>query len=135
MPVVAWAACISGFSTGVFTGKRTASILLPLLAALFPHVRPEHLLTIHQVIRKLAHFTEYFVLSVLLYRALRQGPRWDLRAAGMAIVIAGLYAMLDEFHQWFVPGRTAAAGDSLIDVLGAAAAQGLVAVRARSARD
>jgi VanZ family protein len=39
----------------------------------------------------------------------------------------------DEFHQWFVPGRTAAATDCLIDVSGAAAGQGLVAARARRA--
>jgi len=134
VPVVLWATCISGFSTGVFTGQRTASFLLPLLATLFPHVRPEHLLTIHQGIRKLAHLTEYFILSVLLYRALRQRAGWDMRAAGLAIVIAGLYAMLDEFHQWFVPGRTAAPGDSLVDLVGAVAAQCVLAVRARAAR-
>jgi VanZ family protein len=85
------------------------------------------------VIRKLAHFLEYLVLSVLLYRALRSGPRWDMRAAGMAIVLAGLYSLSDEFHQWFVPGRTAAATDCLIDVSGAAAGQGVVAAWRRRA--
>ena len=81
----------------------------------------------HQTIRKLAHFIEYLVLSVLLYRALRAGRRWDLRAASMSLAIAGLYSVGDEFHQWFVPGRTAAAADCLIDVSGAAAGQGLLA--------
>lgn len=133
LPVILWAACISGFSTGVFTGQRTASILLPMLATLFPHARPEHLLAIHQAIRKLAHFSEYLVLSVLLYRALHQGTGWRLRAAGLAIVISALYAVLDEFHQWFVPGRTPAAGDCLVDIVGAVAAQGILAARARTA--
>jgi len=67
------------------------------------------------------------VLSVLLYRALRAGRRWNVRAAGMALAIAGVYSVGDEFHQWFVPGRTAAATDCLIDVSGAAAGQGLLA--------
>jgi VanZ family protein len=67
------------------------------------------------------------VLSVLLYRALRSGRRWDVRAAAMAVVIAALYSVGDELHQWFVPGRTAAASDCLIDVSGAAAGQGLLA--------
>ncbi len=122
------------FSTGWFTGERTAALLMPVLALLFPGASPADLRAIHQVIRKLAHFTEYLILSVLLYRALRGDRRWNLRAAGLALAIAGLYSVSDEFHQWFVPGRTAAATDCLIDVSGAAAAQGLLAARARSGR-
>ena len=74
------------------------------------------------------------MLSVLLYRALRAGRRWDLRAGSLAFTLAGLYAMSDEFHQWFVPGRTAAAADCLIDMSGAVAGQGILAARARSPR-
>src|SRR5438093_1320913 len=101
---------------------------------MFPDASPAQLRAMHQVVRKLAHFTEYLVLSVLLYRALRARQRSSLQAAGLAFVIAGLYAVSDEFHQWFVPGRTAAATDCLIDVSGAVAGQGLVAARARSPR-
>ena len=57
-----------------------------------------------------------------------------MRAAGLAFALAGLYAVSDEFHQWFVPGRTAAATDGLIDVFGAAAGQALVAARALAPR-
>ena len=92
------------------------------------------LLAMHRFVRKLGHFTEYLILSVLLYRALRAGRRWNLRAAATAIVVAGLYAVADEFHQLFVPGRTAAASDCLIDVSGAAAGQGLLAVFGRLLR-
>ena len=118
---------ISVFSTGWFTAELTGEMLLPALAALFPSLGPEELQTLHHVIRRLAHFMEYLVLSVLLYRALRTRRRWDIRAATLAVTLAGLYAIGDEFHQWFVPGRTAAATDCLIDVSGAAAGQGLVA--------
>lgn len=126
--MVVWATTISLFSTGWFSGERTGQLILPVLAALFPWASPDQLRAIHAVTRKTAHFLEYLVLSILLYRALRGGYRWDMRAAVMAVTLAGLYAVGDEFHQWFVPGRTAAATDCLIDVSGAAAGQGLVAV-------
>jgi VanZ family protein len=128
-PVVVWALLISLFSTGWFTGAETGRVILPLLGALFPSATPDQLVGLHRAIRKLGHFTEYLVLSVLLYRALRTRPSWDPRAAAYALVLAGLYALGDEFHQWLVPGRTAAAADCLIDVSGAAAGQGLLAAR------
>jgi VanZ family protein len=131
LPALAWASLIWLMSTGWFSGDRTAAIVLPVLATLFPGASPAELRAIHQGIRKLAHFTEYLVLSVLLYRALRTGRGWNFRAAGLAFTIAGVYALSDEFHQWFVPGRTAAATDCLIDVSGAAAAQGFLAARSR----
>ena len=71
---------------------------------------------------------------MLLYRALRAERRWSLRAAALALALAGLYSVGDEFHQWFVPGRFAAARDCLIDVSGAAAGQGLLAARAQRLR-
>jgi len=89
---------------------------------------------IHQGLRKAAHFTEYLILSTLLYRGLRGSQRWSVRAAVLALAMAGVYAVGDEFHQWFVPGRTAAATDCLIDVSGAAAGQGLLAAWARVLR-
>ena len=132
--VVAWGATISVFSTGYFTGAKTSAIIVPILATIFPQASHAELLAIHYFIRKLAHFTEYLIFSVLLYRALRGGRRPRLQAATTAIVMAGLYAVLDEFHQLFVPGRTAAATDCLIDVSGAAAGQGLLAVLGRGVR-
>ena len=88
---------------------------------------PETLSLIHYVIRKSAHFTEYFILSLLLLHALRAGTReFSLRWALIAILIVAGYASLDEFHQLFVPGRGAAVSDVLLDTTGGAAAQLLV---------
>jgi len=134
LPASAWAVVIWTFSTGLFSGDRTAAVILPVLSFMFPGASPAELRAIHQGVRKLAHFTEYLILSVLLYRALRGGRRWNMRAAGLAVAFAGVYAMSDELHQWFVPGRTAAASDCLIDVSGAVAGQGLLAARARAPR-
>ena len=131
LAVVLWSTLISIFSTRWFTGERTAAILLPILVILFPHASPAELATIHHAIRKTAHFAEYLVLSVLLYRALRGRGRWRIELAVGAVALAAVYAALDELHQLFVPGRTAALRDCLIDVAGAATGQGMLAARAR----
>jgi VanZ family protein len=130
LPALTWAALIWTLSTGWFSSERTSALILPLLATLFPGRDPVELRAMHAVLRKLAHFGEYVVLSILLYRALRGGRRWNVRAAALALVVAGLYAVSDELHQLFVPGRTAAAMDCLIDFTGAVAGQGLLAARA-----
>jgi VanZ family protein len=83
----------------------------------------------HHIIRKCAHFTEYFILSLLILHGIR-GDRREMRLAWIfaVIVLVAGYASLDEFHQSFVPGRTAAVGDVLIDTSGGAAAQIIAAL-------
>lgn len=91
---------------------------------MFPHASSGTLELLHAVIRKTAHLTEYFILGGLLHRALRGNDRgWKLKWAIWAIVIAAGYASLDEFHQSFVPSRTASPWDALLDTVGASAAQ------------
>jgi VanZ family protein len=68
---------------------------------------------------------------VLISRALRDGRGWRLEHALMAASLAIVYAVSDEVHQRFVPGRTAAAGDVGIDALGAVVGQIALAVRAK----
>jgi len=84
---------------------------------------------IHHVIRKCGHFTEYFILSLLVLRGMRAG-RGDARIvwALAAIAIVACYASLDEFHQSFVPGRTPAVADVLLDTIGGICAQIAVAL-------
>ena len=85
--------------------------------------------TVHFIVllaRKGAHLTEYAVLALLLWRALRKpvknDPRpWSWREAGLALAIVFLYAASDETHQLFVPTRTAHVTDVLIDTAGGAA--------------
>jgi VanZ family protein len=70
------------------------------------------------VLRKLAHVTEYAVLTALWWRALRGiGLRFPL---ALAIGISLGYAATDEFHQTFVDGRTGTPVDVLIDSIGIA---------------
>jgi VanZ family protein len=87
-----------------------------------------HLPPAEVALRKLAHVTEYLVLTVLLLRALR---RCKLAAAvPVAIVAALAYASSDEWHQSFVPGRTATPRDVAIDGIGIALAA-IAATRSR----
>ncbi len=81
---------------------------------LFPNTSPETMATIHIITRKLAHFTEYAILGLLAARAFRSSERWFLISAVLVVV----YALLDEYHQSFVPSRTASIFDSLIDMAG-----------------
>jgi VanZ family protein len=73
------------------------------------------------VLRKCAHLAVYALLAMACVRGLahhRLGQRAQLLGAG-AIALA--YAITDEFHQTFVPGRTGAPRDVAIDLIGIAA--------------
>ena len=81
------------------------------------------------LVRKGGHLTEYAVLGALWFRAFRRGPRLAPGAAAWsALTLSVAWAGLDEWHQSFVPARTASAGDVALDGASAALAV-LVAVR------
>ena len=82
------------------------------------------------VISSGAHAFVFGVLALLLARALGDRPYAWLAAFGLAM----LYALSDEFHQTFVPGRVADPWDLLFDALGAAAGVGLWAWWQRARR-
>ena len=114
LPLVVWLAFISFASTDSFNAGNTSRIIGPLVLWLFPHTTAETLATIQFFTRKLAHFTEYAILGFLAARAFRSSPRWFLISALLIVV----YALLDEYHQSFVPSRTASIFDSFIDMAG-----------------
>lgn len=98
--------------------------------ALLQNVLPS--LTMHAV-RKLAHFTEFFLLGGLLALTcrLRRGP-----ALWLPLGVSALVACADETIQRFVPGRSGALKDVALDCAGALTAMLLVwlAVRLRRRR-
>jgi VanZ family protein len=120
LPVCAWASLIFFFSTDHFSSANTAQLFGFLSSWLFPEIPTEDIAPVHGVIRKLGHWTEYFVFALLVLRALSKetGKNWELRHAVHTLVFILLYALSDEWHQVFVPSRTASFGDVMIDVLG-----------------
>lgn len=66
------------------------------------------------IIRKLAHFTEYFILGILVINLI---TRYDKKII-IAILLCIIYATSDEIHQIFVPGRSCQITDIMIDSLG-----------------
>ena len=119
-PAVAWACIIFTLSTDSFSSEHTANILSPVVQWLFPHLTQDQFDFIHHIIRKSAHFTEYFIFCLLIYRGVRgdrKGWRWTWGISALA-VSAG-YSIMDEIHQAFVTSRTASPYDSLLDSIGA----------------
>ena len=69
------------------------------------------------VVRKAAHFTEYFILycfAILVCKNYIDIKR--ARIYSLFIVLG--YAITDEFHQYFIPGRSMAIRDVIIDFSG-----------------
>lgn len=82
---------------------------------------------IHYYVRKLAHFTEYFLLAITVAI-----PLYVYGIRGIWLVITGGilcvgFAALDELHQYFVSGRSCSVRDVIIDSCGALA--GILCVR------
>ncbi|MBI4395970.1 MAG: VanZ family protein [Elusimicrobia bacterium] len=68
------------------------------------------------VLRKMAHITEYAILAALFWRALAKGsPLRKPMVFWLTVGFCVLYAVSDEWHQGFVPGRSPAILDVLID--------------------
>jgi len=106
-PALVWAVVISTLSTSSFSAENTGRVIIPILHWAFPHAPVATLSEIHHLLRKCAHFTEYFILSLLILRGIRgQRRETRLRWALLVIFIVAGYASLDELHQAFVPGRT-----------------------------
>ena len=71
------------------------------------------------ILRKIAHITEYFILTFLLYRAFKGSFHINVfRLFAYPAALSFLYAVSDEIHQSFIPGRTCTVRDVLIDSIG-----------------
>ena len=67
-------------------------------------------------VRKIAHFTLYFGLGILILNLLYQYNLKNKTLIGVIICI--IYSCSDEFHQLFIPGRSGEFRDVFIDSIG-----------------
>ena len=122
LPVSIWLGLIVIGSTDLMSAEHTSRIIGPVLRSFNPDISAETIAQIQFVVRKTAHVMEYAILAALLWRALRAGVRWQTRMLRLFIAIwfvCAVFAASDEFHQSFVPSRTASPIDVMIDIFGA----------------
>lgn len=126
-----WIALIAIESTDWLSSEHTSRFLYPLLHFLMG-LDLARFEVVHHYIRKCGHFVGYFTLSFFLFRAWRAtlrlpwAPRWTLRWATIAFFMSVLVASLDEWHQTFIPSRTGAFSDVVLDSFAALTAQLLI---------
>lgn len=78
----------------------------------------EHFNNFNVFVRKSAHAFEFLVLAILLLWAMACHEIKGMKAVIFTLLIVLFYAMTDEFHQLFVPGRGASINDVMIDFIG-----------------
>ncbi len=85
--------------------------------------RTERIKQTRVIVRKTAHFTEYFILGILIYFTFKM---YSISKVPLyAILFCFLYACSDELHQLFSDGRSANILDVLIDTSGSILSIGL----------
>ena len=74
---------------------------------------------IEPYVRKIAHFSEYAVGVILFFLLLNTFPKITLKLKNiLSSIITIIYAISDEIHQLYIPGREGKIVDVYIDTLG-----------------
>ena len=116
--LIFWFSAQDGTHSGGMSGSITARLaaILPGWSGLSPEVQETRIDFLHHLVRKGAHMTEYAAFGALLMNAwTRQRRGAGAISAALAAFCGLLYAVSDEFHQLFVPGRAGLVTDVLID--------------------
>ncbi|OGM25255.1 hypothetical protein A2715_04380 [Candidatus Woesebacteria bacterium RIFCSPHIGHO2_01_FULL_39_32] len=70
------------------------------------------------IVKKTGHVLIYAILTILIYRAFREGRTHRKKAAFYSIFFAVAYGISDEYHQSFTPGRDPQMRDVIFDTIG-----------------
>lgn len=97
--------------------KNLARIFIELVQRINPDVNL-NLSRVNHLLRKSAHFFSYMILGILIMNVLRRMKVSKAKGIVLALLICILYAISDEFHQLFVPGRGGQLKDVFIDTAG-----------------
>jgi len=78
----------------------------------------ENPVVIEFILRKIAHVGLFFVITMAFFLLLRYYLKQPWAAVSVSFTAAAVVAVLDEYHQSFVPGRTGSPVDVLINLVG-----------------
>lgn len=113
--LLVWMLVIFLFSSQPHSGETTKSIIEQIM----PNIKTNSLLDmINFIVRKSAHITEYFILALLTISLLKEYTKKQNVILVSSLIFCFIYALTDEFHQSFVPGRSSLFRDVLIDTSG-----------------
>ncbi len=132
-PLLVWATLIFIGSSDLLSASHTGAFIVRPLHWLLPNASEPTLATIHFILRKAGHFTEYAILAFLAARAFRTSTNEILRDRWfwVSLIFVVVYSLSDEFHQSFIPTRTASIYDSMIDTFGGLTMLSFLAIRWR----
>ncbi len=124
IPPLLWMLMISWLSSEGFSGSWSGGLLAFWVRYWNLPVTLDAVQMANLILRKGAHFAEFFVLGVLLSRAIWQHtPKSEKQGIGWVLLAGGLYALGDECRQAFTSSRGASPVDVLVDLAGVAASQ------------
>jgi VanZ family protein len=130
-PLIVWATLIFIGSSDLLSASHTGAFIERPLHWLLPNASEPTIASIHFILRKAGHFTEYAILAFFAARAFRTSANQLLseRWFWISLIFVIMYSLSDEFHQSFVPTRTASIYDSIIDTIGGLTMLVLLAIR------
>lgn len=135
--IVIWMGVIFSFSSknGEQSSKSSGRVTKTVISVCYPayssmaEKEQERIFGIFNfLIRKAAHFTEYFILAVLVTFLIITFDKKGFSAIIFAASICAAFAAGDEIHQGFVSGRNPSVKDVLIDTSGAVSGSGLIII-------
>lgn len=119
-----WCILIYTFSAeSGYESANTSSHIVNILTSILNKLNSDNLTdntinVITFIIRKMAHFTLYYILAILVYMYFLTYSISKRKNVCYTLIFCVIIAILDEIHQYFVPGRSAAIRDVLIDGVG-----------------
>ena len=114
--ILLWMYIVFGFSGQ--NGEESSGISFKI-SMLLTRNNEEVSRTIEPYIRKIAHFSEYAVGGILIFLLILTFEKISPKVRNISsIIITIIYAISDEVHQLFVPGREGKIVDVYIDTLG-----------------
>ena len=76
-------------------------------------------------IRKLAHLTIFCILQIIVFAVMRHNGKSIFKSTIYSMLAVVLYAIFDEIHQYFIPGRSCQLKDVFIDTIGGSVGLGI----------